>query len=51
MEQYADLPMGFADASLVVLAERLKVFSVFTLDRRGFSVFRPRNAQVFEILP
>ena len=51
MEQYADLPMDFADASLVVLAERLKVFSVFTLDRRGFSVFRTRNPQGFEIFP
>ena len=51
MEQYAELPMDFADASLVVLAERLKVFSVFTLDRRGFGVFRPRYAQGFEIFP
>jgi predicted nucleic acid-binding protein len=51
MEQYADLPMDFADASLLILAERLKIFDVFTLDRRGFSVFRPRNAQVFEIFP
>jgi len=51
MERYADLPMDFADASLVVLAERRKVFNIFTLDRRGFSVFRPRNAQPFEIFP
>ncbi len=51
MEQYADLPMDFADASLLVLAERLKVFNIFTLDRRGFSVFRPRNSQFFEIFP
>ena len=39
MEKYADLPMDFADASLVALAERLKVFRVFTLDRRGFGFF------------
>jgi predicted nucleic acid-binding protein len=51
MEQYADLPMDFADASLVILAERLRVFNIFTLDRWGFSVFRPRNAQAFEIFP
>ena len=51
MERYADLPMDFADASLVILAERLRVFNIFTLDRRGFSVFRPRNAQAFEIFP
>ena len=51
MEQYADLPMDFADSSLVVLAERHKIFRVFTLDRRGFSVFRPRHAEAFEIFP
>ena len=51
MEQYADLPMDFADASLVALAERLRVFRVFTLDRRGFTVVRPRHAEFFEIFP
>lgn len=51
MEQYADLPMDFADASLVVLAERLRVFKVFTIDRRGFGIFRPRYAEAFEIFP
>ena len=51
MEQYADLPMDFADASLVVLGERRLIFKIFTLDRRGFSVFRPRNAGGFEIFP
>jgi uncharacterized protein len=30
MEKYADPPMDFADASLVVLAERLKLRRVFT---------------------
>jgi hypothetical protein len=51
MEQYADLPMDFADASLVVLAERLRVVKIFTLDRRSFAVFRPRHAEAFEIFP
>jgi hypothetical protein len=51
MEQYADLPMDFADASLVALAERLRVFRIFTLDRRGFAVFRPRRGESFEIFP
>lgn len=51
MEQYADLPMDFADASLVALAERLRVYRVFTLDRRGFVIFRPRHAGSFEIFP
>jgi len=33
MEKYADLPMHFADATLVTLAEELDVPEVLTLDR------------------
>jgi len=40
MERYENLPMDFADATLVVLAEDLQTTSVFTLDRRDFSVYR-----------
>jgi uncharacterized protein len=50
MERFADLPMDFADATLVVLAERLGVFSVFTLDRRDFSVYR-LGRRTFRIVP
>ena len=40
MEKYRDLPMDFADASLVVLSERLKTSTIFTLDFKDFSVYR-----------
>lgn len=40
MIKYADTPMDFADATLVLLANRLKINTVFTLDRRGFRTFR-----------
>lgn len=43
MEKYADTPMDFADATLVLLAEGLKVRDILTLDRRGFSVYRTRQ--------
>ncbi len=43
MEKYEDTPMDFADATLVLLAEALSIYDVFTLDRRGFSVYRTRN--------
>lgn len=36
MVQYADAPMDLADASLVVMAERLKIRRIFTLDRNDF---------------
>lgn len=45
MEKYADTPMDFADATLLLLAEVLALDDVFTLDRRGFSVFRTRDGR------
>ena len=35
--------MDFADATLVVLAEDFQTTSVFTLDRRDFSVYRNKR--------
>ena len=51
MQKYADLPMELADASLVALGERQDLRHVFTLDRRHFSVYRPRHVHSFEIFP
>ena len=42
IEKYADTPMDFADATLVLLAEALALREVLTLDRRGFSTYRTR---------
>ncbi|MFY9822369.1 MAG: PIN domain-containing protein [Thermoanaerobaculia bacterium] len=50
MEKYADTPMDYADATLVLLAERLGVFKLLTLDRRGFSVFRSSRGKRFTLL-
>lgn len=49
MEKYADVPMDFADATLVLLGERLKVHRVCTLDRRGFRVYRTRTRKAFQL--
>ena len=51
IEKYADAPMDFADATLVLLAERLGVNQIVTLDRRGFQIFRTRKGKGFEIIP
>ena len=40
MQQYADAPMDLADASLVAMAERLNLRTVFTIDRRHFRTYR-----------
>jgi len=42
MARYEDHPMDFADASLVVAAERLRTTRVFTIDRNDFSSYRAR---------
>jgi hypothetical protein len=51
MEKYRNLPMDFADASLVTLGEELGLDNVLTLDRRGFSVYRLHGRRPFHILP
>ena len=51
MRKYRDLPMDFADAALVCVAERQKLRRVFTLDRRDFEIYRPRTLESFEICP
>lgn len=48
---YASLPLGGADASVIALAERHGAVRVATLDRRHFTVVRPRHAQALELLP
>ena len=50
MQRYADMPMDFADATLVLLAERLAVHEILTLDRRGFNTYRPSSGAAFELV-
>lgn len=51
VEEYADLPLGGTDASVIALAERLKDETIATLDRRHFSVVRPAQINAFTLLP
>ncbi len=48
---YQDLPLGTVDASVVATAERLRIETLATLDRRRFSVVRPAHVSTFEIVP
>ncbi len=50
MRQFADLPMDFADASLVVLAEEQGDGRVLTTDRRDFRTYRWKQHKPFENL-
>jgi len=49
METYEDL--GFVDTTVVAIAERLKVPSIATTDRRHFASVRPAHRERFILLP
>ncbi len=51
VNQYSDLPMDYADATLVVLAEELGTNLVFTTDRRDFGFYWIKGRRRFEIHP
>lgn len=51
LRKYADLGAQLADASLMYVAEKEKIDTVFTLDRRDFSVYRTRNNRALKIVP
>lgn len=51
LSEYADLPLGIVDASVVAACERLGAATLATLDRRHFSVVRPRHRDALILLP
>ena len=50
MKVYLDIPMDLADASLVALAESLRLDQIFTLDRHFFA-YRQTGNRPFTVLP
>jgi uncharacterized protein len=51
VRQYADFPLGTADASVIATAERLSATRVATIDHRHFRAVRPARCAAFELLP
>ena len=51
IQRYADLNVGLADASLVVLAKRHRTRDVLTLDERHFRAMRTLDGRRFRLLP
>ena len=43
--------IGMVDASVVAVAERLKLTSIATTDRRHFGAVRPKHAERFTLVP
>jgi predicted nucleic acid-binding protein len=51
MTRYADRPMDFADATLVHLAKREQLTTVFTVDHADFETYRIDGRRRFRVLP
>lgn len=51
VETYEDLRLGTVDAVVIAVAERLEAREVATLDRRHFTVVRPRHIDAFRLWP
>jgi uncharacterized protein len=49
--QYAEHQISLADASIVVLADRLGILDVLTLDERHFRTLRTTRGYAFRLLP
>ncbi|GAA3100313.1 type II toxin-antitoxin system VapC family toxin [Streptosporangium carneum] len=48
---YKDARLDPADVSVVAIAERLGITQIATIDRRDFSLIRPRHVPAFRLLP
>ncbi|MFK7997926.1 MAG: hypothetical protein AB8B87_27635 [Granulosicoccus sp.] len=51
MLRYHDRPMDYADATLVLLAERHSLTTVFTVDNNGFETYRIHGKKRLTVLP
>lgn len=51
MLQYWDLPMDFADATLVHLANRESLSTILTVDQDDFATYRLTGKRRFQVLP
>jgi hypothetical protein len=51
MKKYADLPMDYADASIVCLAAETGMQDIVTFDEKDFSIYRLPKKKSFKIMP
>ncbi len=51
MKKYADLPMDYADATIVCLAAETGMQNVVTFDRKDFAIYKLPKKQSFTIMP
>jgi hypothetical protein len=51
MKKYADLPMDYADATIVCLASETDIQNIVTFDRKDFGIYKLPKEKNFTILP
>lgn len=51
VDRYRDLPLGFVDAAVLSIVERLRESKLATLDHRHFAVVRPRHVPTLRLVP
>lgn len=50
-DRYDDADVGFVDAAVLAVVERLNEPKLATLDRRHFGILRPRHTDALRLLP
>jgi predicted nucleic acid-binding protein len=50
-DRYADAEIGFVDAAVFAIVERLREPKLATLDHRHFGLLRPRHVDAIHLLP
>lgn len=51
LRTYADLRVGFVEAAVLAVVERLREPKLATLDHRHFTVMQPRHVEALQLLP
>ena len=51
MNKYADLPMDFADATIICLAMDTGMQNIITFDRKDFTIYKLPKKKSFTIMP
>ena len=51
MKKYADLPMDFADATIVCLATETGMQNIVTFDKKDFAIYKLPKKKSFTIIP
>ncbi|MDZ7836890.1 MAG: PIN domain-containing protein [Actinomycetota bacterium] len=50
LNHYSQMDIGYVDAAIIAIAERLNVNKLITLDKKHFSVVVPKNFEGFDLL-